>query len=109
PAPARRLNLALAREIEAGRPVHALAAPAIATGVAAGLADFGWLVARERGLELDADTIARTTWKLIEATSIRPLKDGKAIQDKSEVLTDLTEAADRLLTEKLDVMKALGI
>jgi SAM-dependent methyltransferase len=107
--PARRLNLALAREIEAGRAVHALAAPAIATGVAAGLADFGWLVARERGLELDADTIARTTWKLIEATSIRPIKDGKAIHDKSEVLAELTEAAARLPAEKLEIMKALGI
>jgi hypothetical protein len=66
-------------------------------------------VAREGGLELDADTIARTTWKLIEATSIRPIKDGKAIHDQSDVLAELTEAAARLPAEKLEIMKALGI
>jgi hypothetical protein len=65
--------------------------------------------ARERGLELDAETIARTTWKMIESTSIRPIKDGKAIQDKSDVLAYLTPAADRLLAEKLEILKALGI
>jgi SAM-dependent methyltransferase len=107
--PARRLNLALAREIEAGRAVHALAAPAIATGVPAELTDFGLVVAKERGLNLDAGTIARTTWEMIEDTSIRPTIDGKAIQQKSDVLALLTQAADRLVAEKLEILKTLGI
>jgi SAM-dependent methyltransferase len=109
PGPARRLNLALAREIEAGRAVHALAAPAIATGVPAELTDFGVVAARERGLDLDAGTIARTTWEMIESTSIRPTIEGKAIHEKSQVLALLTQAADRLLAEKLEILKALGI
>jgi hypothetical protein len=107
--PARRLNLALAREIEAGRAVHALAAPAIATGVPAELTDFGLVVAKERGLNLDAGTIARTTWEMIEDTSIRPTIDGKAIQQESDVLALLTQAADRLVAEKLEILKTLGI
>ena len=109
PGPARRLNLALAHEIEAGRAVHALAAPAIATGIPAELTDFGLVMAMERDLSLDAGTIARTTWEMIENTSVRPTKDGKALQQKSEVLALLAEAADRLLAEKLEILKALGI
>ena len=35
PEPSRKLNAALAREIAAGKVVLALAAPAIATGIAA--------------------------------------------------------------------------
>jgi SAM-dependent methyltransferase len=109
PGPARRLNLALAREIESGKAVHALAAPSVATGVPAELSDFGWVVARERGLELDAETIARTTWEMIENTSIRPTKDGEAIQHKSEAVKCLTQAADRLLAEKVEILNVLGI
>ena len=41
--PARRLNLAFARDIAAGKGVQTLAAPTIGTGISAGLADFGYL------------------------------------------------------------------
>jgi SAM-dependent methyltransferase len=109
PGPARRLNLALAQEIKSGRAVFAMAAPAVATGIPAGLADFGYLAARERGLKVDAEIIARTTWEMIKDTSIRPTEDGKAIGDKSLVLANLIQAADRLLAEKLEILEALGI
>jgi TPR repeat protein len=108
PVPARRLNLALVREIECGRAVHVLAAPAAATGITAGLTDFGLMLARDRGLALDARTIARTTWGMIEATSIRPTRDGKALQD-SEALEHLTQAADQHLAERLKILEALCI
>jgi SAM-dependent methyltransferase len=109
PRPARRLNLVLAQEIEAGKVVHALAAPSIATGVPAELLDFGLVLARERGLDLDVGTVARTTWEMIEGTTIRPTKDGKVFQHKADALTFLTEAADRLLAGKVEILKSLGI
>ena len=60
-------------------------------------------------LGLDAGTIARTTWEMIESTSIRPVKDGKVFQQKSEALAHLTAMAERLLTEKREILTALGI
>jgi SAM-dependent methyltransferase len=109
PAPARALNLALAREVGAGRPVRFLAAPAVGTGVPADLSYFGWLVARERGVALDVATIAQTTWELIEHTTIRPKKDEKWLESKSEALPSLMESADRTVTERLAILKTLGI
>jgi len=109
PGPARRLNLALAREIAAGKPFHFLAAPAIGTGVSAELTDFGYVAAAERGLALDAATIARTTWEMIEHTSIRPTKDDRVFQNEAETVAFLTQAAERLVGEKIGVLKMLGI
>jgi SAM-dependent methyltransferase len=107
--PARRLNVVLAREIAAGKTVRVLAAPAVGTAVGADLCDFGFVAARERDLWLDADTIARTTWKMIEGTSIRPGRDGKFYRQETEALPYLREAAERLLAEKRGVFEALGI
>jgi SAM-dependent methyltransferase len=107
--PARRFNVALAREITAGRSVRVLAAPAVGTGVGADLCDFGFVAAREQDLRLDAETIARTTWKMIENTSIRPMRDGKLHRHECEALAYLHEAAERLLAEKLGILKTLGI
>jgi len=107
--PARRLNVVLAREIVAGKTVRVLAAPAVGTAVGADLCDFGFVAARERDLWLDADTIARTTWKMIEGTSIRPGRDGKFYRQETEALPYLREAAERLLAEKRGVFEALGI
>jgi hypothetical protein len=104
-----RLNVALAREIAAGKSVRVLAAPAVGTGVGADLCDFGFVAAREQDLRLDAETIARTTWKMIENTSIRPMRDGKFHRHESEALPYLHEAAERLLAEKLGLLKTLGI
>jgi SAM-dependent methyltransferase len=109
PGPARRLNLALTREIAAGKAIRVLAAPAIGTGISAELTDFGWVLAAERGLSPDAGVVARATWEMIEATPIRPVKDGNALQQKSEALAYLTQAAERLLTEKREILQALGI
>ena len=81
-APARRLNVVLAREVAAGRMIRVMASPAVGTGVGVDLCDFGFVVAREKDLWLDAETIARTTWKMIENTSIRPMKDGKLHQQE---------------------------
>lgn len=107
--PARRLNVALAREVAAGRVIRVLAATVVGTGVGADLSDFGFLVAREKDLWLDAATIARTSWKLIENTSIRPVNDGKVLQEKSEALASLHESAERLLAEKQGIFEMLGI
>ena len=107
--PARRLNLALAREIAAGKSVRVLAAPAVGTGVGADLCDFGFVAARAQDLRLDAETIARTTWKMIENTSIRPMRDGELHRHESEALAYLREAAEQLLAEKLGLLKTLGI
>ena len=106
--PARRLNLALAREIAAGKSVRVLAAPAVGTGVGADLCDFGFVAARAQDLRLDAETIARTTWKMIENTSIRPMRDGELHRHESEALAYLREAAEQLLAEKLGLLKTLG-
>jgi hypothetical protein len=73
------------------------------------LCDFGFVAAREQGLQLDAETIARTTGKMIENTSIRPVRDGKLHRHESEALRYLQEAAERLLAEKLGILKTLGI
>jgi SAM-dependent methyltransferase len=108
-APARRLNVALTREIAAGRTIRVLAAPAVGTGVPAELCDFGFVAARERDLWLDADTIARTTWKMIESTPIRPMRDGKFYRQESDALAYLREAAERLLAEKRGLFETLGI
>jgi len=107
--PARRLNVLLAREVAVGRPIRVLAAPAVGTGVGADLCDFGFVVARDKDLWLDAETIARTTWKMIENTSIRPMRDGKLHQEESEALAYLHESAERLLAEKQGVFERLGI
>ena len=88
---------------------HVLAAPAIGSGITAELSDYGYILARERGLKLDAATIARTTWEMIEPTSIRPKKDGKVYQEKSEALGYLMAAAERLIGERLPILKSLGI
>jgi SAM-dependent methyltransferase len=107
--PARRLNLAMAHGMASGRVFRVMAAPAIGTAVPAELCDFGLLLAAERGLGLDAATIARTTWEMIEGTSIRPKRDDKLLDHKSEALAYLTQAAERLLAEKLGILKTLGI
>jgi hypothetical protein len=73
------------------------------------LCDFGFVAARELDLRLDADTVARTTWKMIENTSIRPMKEGKILRHESETVAYLRDAADRLLAEKLGILKTLGI
>jgi SAM-dependent methyltransferase len=109
PSPAQKLNLILAREIAAGKVISALAAPAIATGVVAELTDFGMILARERGLPLNAQAIAAMTWEMIEPTSLRPTKDNKPIRQKPEVLAHLTAAAESLLAGKLAVLESLGI
>jgi SAM-dependent methyltransferase len=109
PEPARRLNVALARQIAAGRSVRVLAAPAVRTGVGADLCDFGFVTAREKDLWLDAETIARTTWKMIENTSIRPMRDGKLYREDSEAVAYLHEAAELLLAEKQGLFETLGI
>src|SRR5262249_17008166 len=88
--------------------VRVLAAPAIGTGVGADLCDFGFVAARELDLRLDADTVARTTWKMIENTSIRPMKEGKILRHESETVAYLRDAADRLRAEKLGFRKRLG-
>jgi hypothetical protein len=67
------------------------------------------VVAREKDQWLDAETIARTAWKMIANTSIRPMKDGKLYQQESEALAYLHEAAERLLAEKRRVFDTLGI
>ena len=46
---------------------------------------------------------------MIESTSIRPTRDGKLLDHKSEALAYLTKAAERLLAEKLGILKMLGI
>jgi hypothetical protein len=46
---------------------------------------------------------------MIENTSIRPLKEGKILRHESEVVAYLRDAADRLLAEKLGILKTLGI
>jgi SAM-dependent methyltransferase len=107
--PARRLNLALARGIATGKLFHFLAAPAIGTGIPAELTDFGYVVAAERGLALDAATIGRATWEMIEHTSIRPKKDDKLFQNEAESVEFLTQTAERLVAEKIGVLKTLGI
>jgi SAM-dependent methyltransferase len=107
--PARRLNVVLAREVASGRLIRVLAAPAVGTGVGADPCDFGFVVAREKDLWLDAETIARTTWKMIEKTSIRPMGDGKLHQQELEALAYLHESAERLLAEKQGVFETLGI
>jgi hypothetical protein len=107
--PARRLNLAMARAMASGRVSRVLAAPAIGTAVPAELSDFGLVMAAEKGLGLDAANIARTTWEMIEQTSIRPMPDGKLLDGKSEALAYLTQAAERLVAEKLGILKMLGI
>jgi hypothetical protein len=70
---------------------------------------FGFVAAREQGLQLDAETVARTTWKMIENTSIRPGRDGKLHRYESEALACLHESAERLFAEKLGILKTLGI
>jgi hypothetical protein len=109
PRPSRRLNLALAREVAAGKVIQAIAAPAIATGMTGELTDFGMLIARERGLSLNADTIAQITWETIEPTTIRPMKDHKAIRATPEVLAHLTAAAEALLAGRLKILESIGI
>ena len=108
PVPARALNLALAREIEAGKAIRVMATPAIGTGIGADLTDFALLLATERGCALDASSVARTTWEMIENTRLRPIKDGKVFGDKSDALTFFAQSAERLLTGKLEIRKALG-
>jgi len=108
-APARRLNVALTGEIAAGRTIRVLAAPAVGTGVVADLTDFGFVAARERDLWLDAETIAHTTWKMIEGTSIRPMRDGKFHREEAEALPYLRATAERLLAEKRGLFETLGI
>ena len=66
-------------------------------------------VAMGPDLKTNPDTIARTTWKMIENTSIRPMTDGKLHRSESEALGYLREAAERLLAEKLGIWKTLGI
>jgi SAM-dependent methyltransferase len=107
--PAHRLNLALAHEIAAGKGFHTLAAPAIGTGISADLADFGYLLAREQGLRLEPATIAAAIWGAIEGTATRPKKGNQVFQQKSEALAYLTQAAQHLLSDKLDILKVLGI
>jgi SAM-dependent methyltransferase len=109
PGPARRLNLAMAREMASGRVFRVMAAPTVGTAIPAELSDFGLLLATERGLGLDAANIARTTWEMIESTSIRPMRDGRLLDHRSEALAYLAEAAERLLTDKLGILKTLGI
>ncbi len=109
PAPARRLNLALARDIEAGRPMHFLAAPRIGTAIPAGLSEFGLLMAQERGLPIDAANVAKTTWAMIAETGIRPRRDTQVLQTQADVMAHLAEASDRLLKEKLATLQALGV
>jgi hypothetical protein len=46
---------------------------------------------------------------MIENTPIRPIKDGKVFADKSDALAFLAQSAERLLTEKLEIRKALGV
>jgi hypothetical protein len=86
-----------------------MAAPAIGTAVPAELSDFGLALAMDKGLGLDATSIARATWEMIEHTSIRPTRDGKLLDRDSEVREYLTQAAERLLREKLGILKMLGI
>lgn len=109
PGPARRLNLAMARGIASGRVFRVMGAPAVGTAVPAELSDFGLALAVDKGLGLDATSIARATWEMIENTSIRPTRDGKLLDRDSEVLEYLTQAAERLLREKLGILKILGI
>jgi len=108
-APARRLNVAFAREITAGKGFQTLAAPTIGTGVAGGLADFGYLLARERGLTLEPKTIAETIWHAIEGTSTRPRRGDEVLQQKADALNYLIQAAEHLLSEKVGILDALGI
>jgi len=109
PGPARSLNLAFARELRSGKGIPYIAAPAIGTGVTADLADFGDLLAREQGLELQPATIAGAIWDCIEGTAIRPRKGDQVLQQKSEALPHLAQAAEHLLSEKISIMKTLGI
>ena len=104
-APAQRLNLALAREIEAGRAMQSLAAPAIGTAVPVTLPEFGLLLAQARGLPLEAGAVAKTTWEMIAKTSVRPLKDGKALQNEFEATAHFAEACERIIAEKLDILR----
>jgi hypothetical protein len=63
----------------------------------------------ERGSAPDASSVARTTWEMIENMSIRAIKDGKVFKDTCDAFAYLTQAAERLLAEKLEILKVLGV
>ena len=109
PAPARRLNLALAREIEGGRPFHVLAAAGLGTGVPAELSDFGFILTSERGLALEASGIAKATWEMIEARRFVQRRMDGCSRPSRRCSTTLTDAADRLLTTKRGILEVLRV
>lgn len=107
PAPARRLNLALAREIEGGRPFHVLAAAGLGTGAPAELSDFGFILTSERGLAFEASGIAKATWEMIEARRFVQRRVDGCSRPSRRCSTTLTDAADRLLTTKRGILEVL--
>jgi predicted O-methyltransferase YrrM len=109
PAPAHRFNRMVVDEIQFGRTYPVLVSPVARTCIPAQIGD---LVALAAYFDGHADTPARAAqygYTLLGKVGIRPMKDGKPIEDVGESLAELERNFDVVLSEKFPIWRRLGV
>jgi hypothetical protein len=109
PAPAQRLNRAVAQRVLSGEPYRYLAAPAVANGINAGDVE---IVALDALMAQDLDTadeLAKAIWARFKPIGRRLVKDGKALETDEQNLQELRQRADAIRTTRVPVWRDLGV
>lgn len=109
PAPARRLNRAVARRSLLGEPYRYLAAPTIANGINAGDLDIAAVDVLARDPMADADGLAHGIWDLFQPVNRRLMRDGKALQDPAETVAELRVRTGEMVGARCEIWRTLGL
>lgn len=109
PAPAQRLNRALAEASRAGRFYNFLAAPAAGSGVQVSNIDLFVLAALSSETSADVGALTEATLAIMDRLGSSPVKDGKAITDPADRRASVTNEVEIVLREKLPCWQRLGV
>ena len=111
PAPAQRINRAVAQRSLLGEPYRYLAAPAIANGINASDVEIAALDAlrSQEGGATDAEALAKAVWSQFRGVGRRLAKDGKALESDSDNLRELQDRLSTILQQRVPIWTELGL
>ena len=109
PAPARRLNEAVAERALAGEAYRYLAAPGIGNGIAANDVDSVALSVLMDGGVASARDLAAGVWARFSGGGRRMVRDGKAVDSDAENVAELEGRVAPVLANSVPLWRTLGL
>lgn len=109
PAPARRLNRAIARRARTADVLQGLAAPLVGSGIAANLIERLTYDALAEGVKSDVGAVAQHCWAALKRRNQSLVKDGKPLAGDEENLKELRLQIDVILEKRLPIWRTLQV